>query len=260
MNDPTLRIIDGSWHLDGRDARADFEAARIPGAVFFDLEAVSDHTSDLPHMLPTAAAFAEATGALGIADTDTLVVYDTVGIRSAPRVWWTFRTMGAKSVRVLDGGLPRWRADGQAIETGTPGQPEPATFTPDAYLDRLATLSDVRTALDGPDRILDARPAGRFTGESPEPRASLRRGHMPGATSIPMGSVLTPEGRLKRGPDLRAAFAGVDLTQPIITTCGSGVTAAVLTLALAELGAESRLYDGSWTEWGGRSDTTVETG
>lgn len=260
MNDPTLRIIDGSWHLDGRDARADYEAERIPGAVFFDLEAVSDHTSYLPHMLPTAAGFAEAVGALGISETDTLVVYDTVGIRSAPRVWWTFRTMGAKSVLVLDGGLPRWRADGLPIETCTPALPEPATFTPDAQLDRVATIDDVRTALDGPDRILDARPTRRFKGESPERRAGLRSGHMPGATSIPMVSVLTTEGTLKRGPDLRAVFAGVDLSQPIITTCGSGVTAAVLTLALAELGPESRLYDGSWTEWGSRSDTPVETG
>lgn len=262
LNDPALRIVDGSWHLDGRDARADFNEARLPGAVFFDLDAVSDHTTDLPHMLPTAAAFAEAVGTLGIADTDTIVIYDTVGLFSAARVWWTFQTMGAFRVRVLDGGLPKWRAEGRSIETGAAQSPKPATFVANPVPDAVADVPTVMAALTGDAQVLDARPAARFLGQSPEPRPGLRSGHMPGALNLPMKSVLDDRGHLKRGDTLATVFreAGIDLDRPIVTTCGSGVTAAVLSLALAELGTGSRLYDGSWAQWGSGTETPVVPG
>ena len=260
--DPRVKIIDGSWHLDGRDGAEDYLAARIPGAVRFDLEAVSDHTSALPHMLPTPEAFARSVGALGLSEDDTIVIYDTVGLFSAARVWWTFRQMGATDVRVLDGGLPKWRAEGRAVETGPASAPTPATFVPAFAFDGVADLSIVLAALTGDAQIVDARPAARFRGEAAEPRPGLRSGHMPGALNLPMKNVLDDAGLLKRGDDLEAAFrdAGVDPDRSIITSCGSGVTAAVLTLALAELGRDSVLYDGSWAEWGGRADTSVVTG
>ena len=259
MNDPGLRIIDGSWHLDGRDAAVEHLAARIPGAVRFDLEAVSDHSTDLPHMLPTPEAFAEAVGALGVSEGDRVVIYDTVGLFSAPRVWWTFRLMGAKNVRVLDGGLPQWLAEERAVESGPAAAQTPARFTPTPRLSDIADLTAIISALTGDAQIVDARPAARFSGEAAEPRAGLRSGHMPGALNLPFKSLLTEDGRLRRGDDLSARFAevGLDLDGPIITSCGSGVTAAILTLALAELGRDSALYDGSWAEWGGRTDTPV---
>jgi thiosulfate/3-mercaptopyruvate sulfurtransferase len=259
MEDPTLRIVDGSWHLDGRDAQADFAQARLPGAVFFDLDAVSDHGSDLPHMLPTPAAFAEAVGALGIATTDTIVVYDTIGLRSAPRVWWTFRLMGATNVRVLDGGLPLWRTEGRPLVSGPTQTPTPAQFTASRRSDAVADLPTVLGALTGEAQILDARPAARFAGQAAEPRAGLRAGHMPGALNLPFASVIGEDGRLLEPETLRARFtqAGVAFDRPIITSCGSGVTAAILTLALATLDEPSQLYDGSWAEWGSRTDTPV---
>ncbi|WEK39381.1 MAG: 3-mercaptopyruvate sulfurtransferase [Candidatus Brevundimonas colombiensis] len=258
LDQPNLRIVDASWHLDGRDARADFEQAHIPGAVFFDLDAVSDRESPLPHMMPTPAAFAEAVGALGVAADDRIVVYDTVGLFSAARVWWMFRTMGARDVRVLDGGLPLWRARGLGVEQGA-ASPEPAVFDALAAPGAVAALDDVRAALDGGDQVIDARGAARFTGQAAEPRPGVRGGHMPGALNVPFGRLLDPDGRMKRGDALAQAFAdaGVDVDKPAITTCGSGVTAAILTLGLAELGRSSRLYDGSWSEWGSRQDTPV---
>ena len=262
LDDPRLRIIDASWHLDGRDARADFEATRIPGAVHFDLEAVPDHDSPLPHMLPTPEAFAAAAGALGIAETDMIVVYDTVGLFSAPRVWWTFRLMGARDVRVLDGGLPKWLAEGRLVDRSPPVAPVPAVFRASRRSSDVADLPTVLGALTGEAQIVDARPAPRFRGEAAEPRPGLRSGHMPGALNLPFKTLLSDDGVLLRGEALFARFAeaGVDLDQPIITSCGSGVSAAILTLALAELGRDSAVYDGSWAEWGGRDDTPVELG
>ena len=262
LDDPRLRIIDGSWHLDGRDARADFEAARIPGAVHFDLEAVSDHDSPLPHMLPTSEAFAAAAGAIGVSETDMIVVYDSVGLFSAPRVWWTFRLMGAPDVRVLDGGLPKWLAEGRPVDRSPPVAPVPAVFHASRRSSDVADLPTVLAALTGEAQIVDARLAPRFRGEAAEPRPGLRSGHMPGALNLPFKTLLSEDGVLLRGEALSARFTevGVDLDQPIITSCGSGVSAAILTLALAELGRDSALYDGSWAEWGGRDDTPVEVG
>lgn len=259
LGDPSLRLIDASWHLDGRDGRPDFETARLPGAVFFDLEASSDQGSDLPHMLPSPGFFAARMDTLGITADQGIVVYDTVGIRSSARVWWMLRAMGATNVRVLDGGLPKWLAEGRVTESGPEAPPATATFTPNARPDLLADLDTVRAALKSGDQVLDARAADRFAGRAPEPRAGLRSGHMPGALNLPFPDILNPDGTMKRGEALEQAFrsAGIDLDRPVVTTCGSGVTAAILSLGLAVLGRSSRLYDGSWAEWGGRADTEV---
>ncbi|MDI1280751.1 3-mercaptopyruvate sulfurtransferase [Brevundimonas sp.] len=258
---PDLRIVDASWHLDGRDGRVDFERERIPGAVFFDLEAGSDRSNPLPHMLPTAEAFAAHVSALGIGDQDDIVVYDTPGLVSAARIWWMFRTFGADRVRVLDGGLPAWRAAGGALESGSRTPLGPASFRAHLDADAVADRADVAAAPDAGIQILDARSAGRFAGTAPEPRPGLRGGHMPGACNLPFAAILTPDSTMKRGAALEAAFAaaGIDPDRPVITSCGSGVTAAILSLGLAVLGRPSRVYDGSWTEWGGRDDTAIET-
>lgn len=255
-----VRFVDASWFLDqGRDPRAEHALARLPGAVFFDLDAVSDQASPLPHMLPSPAVFAAAAGALGLGAGDDIVVYDTQGLFSAPRVWWTFRTMGARHVRVLNGGLPAWRAAGGATETST-AKPAPARF--EAAFDPHAVIGMDALARDlGAVRLLDARPAARFRGVAPEPREGLAAGHAPGAVSLP-ASDLTEGGRLLATPELRARLsaAGALDGDPVVTTCGSGVTAAILTLALATLGVPSRLYDGSWAEWGAAGGGPVATG
>jgi thiosulfate/3-mercaptopyruvate sulfurtransferase len=262
LRDPNIAVVDASYFLptQKRDAHAEYRAGHIPGAVFFDIEAVSDHSTDLPHMLPGTTQFGDVVGGLGIGDGDIVVVYDSTGLFSAPRVWWTFRIMGAKSVHILDGGLPKWKAEGRKIETGDAKHP-PKTFTAEMNVGAVAMLDDMRLAQAGDDtQIVDARSAERFAGKAPEPRPGLRSGHIPRSFNVPYDRVLE-NGRLASRERVTAAFtsAGVDLDKPIITSCGSGVTAAILTFALESIGKEpQRLYDGSWAEWGSRPDLPVE--
>ena len=262
LSDNNLVVLDGSWHMPAanRDAQAEYRAGHIPGAVFFDIDAVADTSTDLPHMLPSPNDFARMAGALGIGENMTIVVYDEVGLFSAPRVWWTLKTMGAKDVRILEGGGPKWRAERRAIETGAVSRPA-ASFHTSFNPARVVDFDTVRDrSKDHAAQIADARAAGRFTAEVPEPRAGLRGGHIPGSVNVPVGT-LTVDGKMRPVAELQALFAEqkLDLNKPIITSCGSGLTAASLALALELSGAKQvAVYDGSWTEWGGRKDAEVE--
>ena len=262
---PDIVVLDASWYLPaaGRDAAAEYRAAHIPGALRFDLDAMSDTESSLPHMLPRSDVFASRMRALGVGDGMQIVVYDGQGLFSAPRVWWMLKTYGVRDALVLDGGLPAWTAAGYATEDGDPAQRERRHFT--ARLDHgaVADANDVARALEtGSAQVVDARSATRFRGEEPEPRPGVRPGHMPGAHNLHYAS-LQRDGRLKSPEELENVFAeaGIDPDRPIVTTCGSGVTAAIIALALETLGQPARgLYDGSWSEWGADTARPVVTG
>ncbi len=265
LGQPGLSILDASWYFpfQNRDAKAEYDAAHIPGAIFFDHEEMSDPESPLPHTLPKPEAFAAAVSSMGITSDDTIVVYDGPGMHTSPRVWWMFRTYGCQErfrARRRIRKLEEVRAD-RSLTTVT--KIAPSAFMPKFDAGKVASFSDMRTIVDsGSRQIADARSAGRFKGVDPEPREGLRSGHMPGARNVPSSS-LADNGYLKDINGLRQVFdqAGVDLSRPIVTSCGSGITAAVITLALESLGHKDNiLYDGSWTEWGGARDTPVVTG
>lgn len=267
LDDADMRVLDGSYHLPAakRDAAAEFEAARIPGALRFDIDAVSDRTNALPHMLPAPEAFAEAVGALGIDNQTHVVAYDSYGLMSAARVWWMFRIFGHDRVSVLDGGFPKWTKEGRATHGGEAASVAPRRFSARFRPELVRAKAEIEANVGAPTmQVVDARAAGRFAGTVPEPRPGMRTGHIPGSRNLPYTDLLDAATGTVRPPAeiaSRFAAAGIDLTKPLVASCGSGVTACVLALGAFQLGHDSvAVYDGSWSEWGRPEGPPIATG